>query len=82
MRELATDWREAWERMDLIRQQVVDAGDPVVILGHIRLRARGSGIEFDSPNGSVVWAERGLIVREQDFTDWDDALRAAGISAP
>jgi hypothetical protein len=27
----------------------------------------------------VVWAERGLVVREHDFTDWDEALRAAGI---
>ena len=78
-RELAADVREAWERMDTIPQEIVDAGNPFVFLGHIRLRARGSGIEFDTPFGQVVWIERGLIVRESGFADWDEPLRAAGI---
>jgi hypothetical protein len=29
----------------------------------------------------VFWMERGLIVREQDFADWDEALRVLGTSA-
>jgi hypothetical protein len=65
--------------MELIPQEIVDAGNPVVILGHVRLRAQGSGIEFDSEVGSVIWTERGLVTRESDFGSWDEALRAAGI---
>ena len=80
-RELAADVREAWERMDTIPQEIVDAGNPFVFLGHIRLRARGSGIEFDTPFGQVLWIERGLIVHERSFADWDVALRVAGIPA-
>jgi ketosteroid isomerase-like protein len=80
-REIAADWREAWERMDFIPQEIIDAGNPVVVLGHVRLRARGSGIEFDYPFGQVLWAERGLVVREQGFNNWDEALRVAGIPA-
>jgi ketosteroid isomerase-like protein len=79
LRDLFADLHEAWDRMDLIPQEIVDAGDRTVFLGHFHLRARGSGIEFDTPIGSVLWAERGLIVRERDFGDWDEALRAAGI---
>jgi hypothetical protein len=78
-RELAADLREAWERMNFIPQEIVDAGNPFVVLGHFRLRARGSGIEFDFPFGQVLWAERGLVVREQGFNNWDEALQAAGI---
>ena len=79
LRDLFADLREAWERMELIPQEIVDAGNPVVILGHVRLRARGSGIEFDSEVGSVIWTERGLVTRESDFGSWDEALRAVGI---
>jgi ketosteroid isomerase-like protein len=81
IRDFFADVHEAWERMELIPQEIVDAGNPVVILGHVHLRARGSGIEFDTPVGSVLWVERGLAVRESDFGDWDEALRAAGIPA-
>jgi hypothetical protein len=66
-------------RMDFIPQEIADAGNPVVQLGHLWLRARGSGIEFDTPFGQVVWIERGLIVRERSFNNWDEALRVAGI---
>jgi ketosteroid isomerase-like protein len=81
LRDLFADMHEAWERMELVPQEIVDAGNPVVALGQLHLRARGSGIEFDSPIGSVLWVERGLVARESDFGDWDEALRAAGIAA-
>jgi ketosteroid isomerase-like protein len=79
LREWAADMREAWERIDATPEEIVDAGNPVVVLGHFRLRARGSGIELDTPVGVVFWIERGLTVRQPTFTDWDEALRAAGI---
>jgi len=78
MRELSADWREAWERMDFTPQEVVDAGETIAVLGYLRVRAR-SGIEFDTPFGQVLWLEGGLVVREHDIADWDEALRAAGI---
>jgi hypothetical protein len=65
--------------MDITPLEILDAGNPVVLLGHAHLRARGSGIEFDTALGSVFWMKRGLIVRNLDFADWDEALRAAGI---
>jgi ketosteroid isomerase-like protein len=79
VREWAADMHDAWERMDVTPLEIVDAGNPVVYLGQIHLRARGSGIEFDYRLGNVIWLERGLIVRELDFADWNEALRAAGV---
>jgi ketosteroid isomerase-like protein len=81
-RELAADLREAWERVDLIPREIVDAGDVVVVLGDLHLRARGSGIELDTTIGSVVWpGSGGLVSRQRDCADWDEALQVAGISA-
>jgi hypothetical protein len=75
LRQWAADLREAWEFVDHTPLEVVDAGDAAAFLCKIRLRGRSTGIELDSRLGQVFWIERGLIVREQDFADWDDALR-------
>jgi ketosteroid isomerase-like protein len=77
-REWAADWLDAWERMELTSLEIVDAGNPVVVLGEVHQRARESGVELDSPYGSVYWTERGLIVRECHFVDLDQTVRAAG----
>ncbi len=75
LRQWAADLREAWEFVDHTPLEVVDAGDVAAFLCKIRLRGRSTGIELDSRLGQVFWIERGLIVREHDFADWDDALR-------
>jgi hypothetical protein len=80
LREIAADLREAWEGMDLFPQEIVDAGNPFVVLGRFHPRARGSRIEFESAVGQVLWVERGLIVRDH-INNWDEALHVAGIPA-
>jgi ketosteroid isomerase-like protein len=80
LREWSVDLREAWEWIDHTPLEVVDAGEVIAFLCQIRLRARTSGIELDSRLGQVFWIERGLIARERDFSDWDEALRVAGIA--
>jgi hypothetical protein len=80
LRRWSADLREAWEFLDHTPLELVDAGSTVAFLCRIRLRARTSGIELDSRLGQVFWLERGLIVRESDFADWDEALRVVGAS--
>jgi ketosteroid isomerase-like protein len=79
LREWFAELREAWEILDHTPLEVVDAGDVLAFLCKIRLRARTSGIELESRLGQVFWIERGLIVRERDFGDWDEALRVVGV---
>jgi ketosteroid isomerase-like protein len=81
LREWFAELREAWEILDHTPLEVVDAGDVIAFLCKIRLRGRTSGIELDSRLGQVFWIEGGLIVRERDFSDWDEALRALGVPA-
>src|SRR4051794_27198996 len=79
LRAWAADLHEAWEFLDHTPLELVDAGDVFAFLCRIRLRARTSGIEIETRLGQVFWIERGLIVRESDFGDWEEALRVAGI---
>ena len=72
--------RDAWEHMEVRPLEIVDAGDQIVSLGQAHLRARGSGVELESRFAAVFWIEKGLIAREIHFADWDEALRAAGIT--
>ena len=80
LRQWAADLHEAWEFLDHTPLELVDAGGVLAFLCQIRLRARTSGIELDSRLGQVFWIERGLIVRESDFGNWDEALSAIGVS--
>jgi len=81
LREWAADLREAWEFVDHTPLEVVDAGNVFAFLCKVRLRARSTGIELDSHLGQIFWLERGLIVRERDFANWDEALHVAGLTA-
>jgi ketosteroid isomerase-like protein len=80
LRQWAADLHEAWEFLDHTPLEVVDTDDVLVFRCQVRLRARTSEIEFDSHLGQVFWVERGLIARERDFSNWDEALRVAGVS--
>ncbi|HYH59534.1 MAG TPA: nuclear transport factor 2 family protein [Thermoleophilaceae bacterium] len=81
LRQWFADLREAWEFRDHTPLEVVDAGDVIAFLCRVRLRARTTGIELDWRLGQVFWLEGGLIARECDFADWDEALRLVGVSA-
>jgi ketosteroid isomerase-like protein len=82
LRQWAADLHEAWEFVDHTPLEVVDAGDVIAFLCKVRLRARSTGIELDSHLGQLFWMERGLIARERDFADWDEAQQVAGITSP
>ncbi|MFN2612636.1 MAG: nuclear transport factor 2 family protein [Solirubrobacterales bacterium] len=57
-----------------------DAGTRVVGLGHLHLRGRGSGVEFDQPMGWLVEFSEGKMIRMQPFLQPKAALEAAGLS--
>jgi ketosteroid isomerase-like protein len=58
---------------------VLDLGDRLLNLGLWRLRGRGSGIPLDQQLAQLVTVRDGLVVRDQNFTSWDEGLRAAGL---
>jgi ketosteroid isomerase-like protein len=70
-----------WVELRTEPQEFRDLGDVVLILGTWHARARTSGLVLDSEPGAWVARVRGgKVVRQETFTDLDQALEAAGRS--
>jgi ketosteroid isomerase-like protein len=72
-------WLEAWEEFSIEFVDVIEAGQRVVTLNHLRGRGRGSGATVDAEVGVIFDCDRGVIKR-MVFCDRHEALEAAGVS--
>jgi ketosteroid isomerase-like protein len=68
--------KELFEEMYFEETEVVDAGDDVVLVGQVRLRGRGSGVDVSSRGGTVWTVAGGKITRMRFFQTRDEALEA------
>jgi hypothetical protein len=66
-------------RVDIDR--FIDAGDRVVVVGTLRGRGRGSGIETERQQGYVWTIRDGKAIRFEWFSSPDEALQAAEVEA-
>jgi uncharacterized protein len=79
VRELVAMLDDAFEDIRMEADTLLDGGDSVVVLGHMRARGKGSGVEIREPR-AWLWSLRdGTIVRHQTFNDRVAALEAAGL---
>jgi ketosteroid isomerase-like protein len=60
-------------------QEVRDLCESVLVLGHLDLTGRTTGIEFGQEFGQLVTFRDGKILRSQDFLSHAEALKAAGL---
>ena len=60
-------------------EEIIDAGDRVVLSAHHRGRGRGSGIKVDARLYEVYTLRRGKVIRVDEYTDRAAALEAAGL---
>jgi ketosteroid isomerase-like protein len=73
-------WLEAWDRIEYVLDDLIDAGDRVLALVHLRASGRASRVpvSYDHP---MLWTVRdGMVTRVQVFGDRAEALQAAGLS--
>lgn len=81
--EVGESLRKIFEVYDDYRiepDELIDAGDRVVVMGRARGIARASRMKLDQ-RFAFVWAvRRGQLARLQVFTDRAQALEAAGLS--
>jgi len=76
------DWLEPWETYRAEIEDVIDAGDDVLVLTRDYGRRAGMSVEV-SLMGAAVWTVReGKIARIRFFRDRDAGLRAAGLDLP
>jgi ketosteroid isomerase-like protein len=71
---------ETWEDLAFEPEEIIDFGDKLITAGRLKGHARYTGIAIDGPLFQLVTLRRGLVVRQQDFVDRQEALEAAGLS--
>ena len=71
---------EAWGGLLNQIQEIRDLGESVLILGHLDVAGRTTGIESNQEFGQLVTFRDGKILRSEDFLSHAEALAAAGLS--
>ena len=70
---------DSWESLAWEVDEIHQAGDMAVAVGHIRGKGRETGATIDTSGGWVAQFEDGLITRFRTYTNRKDALAAAGL---
>ena len=56
-----------------------DLGNRVVATGQLSTRGKGSGVDTESPFGTVIDIANGKAIRIRSYLDADEALAAADL---
>jgi ketosteroid isomerase-like protein len=72
-------WEEPWEKYEVEVEELIDAGEQVVVTVRFKGRGKGSGVEIEARSHQVFALRDGKIVRMDEYTHRDDALEAAGL---
>jgi ketosteroid isomerase-like protein len=70
----------AWEDYRVEIEEVLDAGQSVVLISHERGRGKGSGVPVARQNPQLWTFRAGRIIRWESFRTKAQALEAAGLS--
>jgi ketosteroid isomerase-like protein len=74
------EWFEAWEWMRVEIEDLLEAGDSVLVTALQRAKGRGSAVEVEIRTFSVYTFRDGRVIRIHLFTELDPALEAAGLA--
>ena len=72
-------WLEAWESTEMTPELMIDLGDRLLTLGHLRTHGRASGVDVEQPFSQLVTVRNGLVSRDRVFLSWRDGIEAAGL---
>jgi len=79
VREWLIGLDENFDRWEIAIGRILEHGDVVVLLGDIRARGRGSGVELDQAVGWMIRFRDGKFSRMQPFFTHEEALAAGGL---
>ena len=80
VREMWTRWTSEWENLEMVAEELIDAGDKVLVAMHYRGHGRLSGVAVDGWVFEVHTFRDGQCIRKADFRTRPEALEAAGLS--
>jgi ketosteroid isomerase-like protein len=75
-------WRAAFDDFRIELEEIIDAGDRVIVFGGVRGRGAGSGADVKTPSFPQVWTfgDDGRPVRVEMYPSRAEALKAVGLS--
>src|SRR5262249_1757597 len=71
-----------FEELKVTFEEIIDAGDQVVVVAHHEGRGQVSGVEVDSRYYEVYTVREGKVSRIDEYANRAEALEAAGLSVP
>jgi ketosteroid isomerase-like protein len=80
LRRFFREWYEAWDDIRNEPEELIDAGDSVVVVVTDRARGRASGAEVVRTHAAVWTIRAGKVTRVVWFPTREQALEAAGLS--
>ena len=80
LRRFYREWYEAWGDYDEVLEELIDAGEQVIVAATGRGRGRASGAEVEWSQYGVWMIRDGKVIRVVWFPTRDEALKAAGLS--
>lgn len=79
VREMWTRWNSDWETLEMVAEELIDAGDKVFVAMYYRGHGRLSGVAVDGRVFEVHTFRDGQCVHKVDFRTRPEALEAAGL---
>jgi 3-oxoadipate enol-lactonase len=79
IRRYVRDLSDAWEFLRTDIDDVLTVGDVVVVVGRLRYRGKGSGVETESPAGYVAKFREGRMIYMRAFREPEQSLLALGL---
>jgi ketosteroid isomerase-like protein len=81
VRAFLTDWRGAWSEYRVEAREFIELDlDQVLVLVHEHGRGKTSGVGLQTEFAQLWTIRDGQAVRMQEWRNWHEALKAAGLS--
>ena len=71
---------EAYDHVELVPSELIDAGAAVVVIEHVAWRGKGSGAEGKRNLAPVLWLRAGKVFRLEILEHRAEALEAVGLT--
>jgi ketosteroid isomerase-like protein len=71
---------DVWDDFRFVPEQLIDAGNQVVVVVKLSGKGKGSGAPVDQRDTHVITLRDGKCVRLQVYPDHAEALKAVGLS--
>ena len=73
-------WASAFDELKVTFEEIIDAGDQVVVVAHHKGRGQASGVEVDTRFYEVYTLRQGKVSRVDEYIERAEALEAVGLS--